>query len=628
MILASLGISRFANRVRIFLLGIVVVVLAMGLLHGALLRRAMEDIRSAFEASAEARALYLLEVQGPDRLRDQLERWHQDHSQQPRLGLRGSERSRGPVLEHQVLSPEGIVLAGPGWERGTYHVLTPAVEQSLRRAELVTLWPDDEAGADERLVVLVPVLKRDGAFLGASRFVFDAARVTASLDRYRWAFALQMVAVFFLLVLVLAFSQWLVRPLRLVERTTAGEPVAEGARDPTHFLLDTYRKMISDLQEKEEDLRRLRGEDRRRARSLAAINRAIVDSMPSGILVVGPDGRVTDTNAAALQILGRGGEVLVDRTIEDALEAWPELREAVAAGLEGRRDLPPLELRRSVEGRTRWLEADLSPLRGEEGGVVLVVSDRTELKEMERQVQRKEMLADLGELSAGVAHEFRNALGTILGYARMLERRGEGQEEARAIEEEVHALERVVRDFLRFADPTRLVLTDLDLAELLHALAGEAGREGVSVEVSGSLPVIRGDETLLRRTFRNLIRNAVESIPEGEEGGVEVHGEEREGRILVRIQDEGSGVAEEARSRLFQPFFTTKPGGTGLGLALVQKIVLSHNGEIHYRPAPGGGSIFEVSLPIQGRAAGDLAAPGAQGHGAGERSEKIEGRKG
>jgi len=611
--LAAEGIKNFANRVRIFLVGILLVLMAVGLLNGVLVRRTLQELREQFEGKVRAQAARALDGAGRGRLEADLLRWQRRPADLPRLPVSGAGLRERHLLALELLSPEGVMLAGNvtgEMTRSTnLYELAEGSEQALRRGEAVVHWPAGEGGRDDAVEVFTPVLGRDGAFLAVVRTAHDAAAVRGAVRKYRLVLWSQAAAFAALLVIGLAFARWLVRPLRLVERTTAGEEVSADD-DPTNFLLDTYRKVIADLHDKEEALRHLRGKERMRAQRLAALNRSIVDSLLSGVLVVGADGKVREANRLAARILGTGEAKGGD--YRRLLEGWPDLAGAVRDCLEEGTPVQRREFRAARQGEAVWIEVSVSPLRGEgEGGALVLVSDLTEIKALERRMQRREMLADLGELSAGVAHEFRNALGTILGYTRMLSRRGEGTEEAGAIEEEVHALERVVRDFLRFADPTRLVLTDIELESLLEEVAGEAGRPGVEVRIEGDLPRIRGDRTLLRRTFRNLLHNAVEAVPEGREGLVEVRGERREGRIRVKIRDNGEGIGGEARERLFQPFFTTKPGGTGLGLALVQKIVLSHNGDIRFDPAPGGGSIFTVTLPLQeepvgaGRETGD-----------------------
>jgi signal transduction histidine kinase len=235
----------------------------------------------------------------------------------------------------------------------------------------------------------------------------------------------------------------------------------------------------------------------------------------------------------------------------------------------------------------------------------------------------KENLAGLGEMSAGIAHEFRNSLATILGYARLIGRRAvtvggarsratEGSadcghvDHAGAIVREVESIGRVVEDFLRYARPAALHASQWDPRAVMAEVAAEAARDserpGVTIAIGGEWPgTIRADEGLLRQAFGNLLRNALEAIP-SESGLITVTGVLEEGGVQLRIEvaDSGIGIPSEVLARLFTPFVTTKQRGTGLGLALAQKAIVSHDGAITARNAESGGACFTVTLPVQG----------------------------
>jgi signal transduction histidine kinase len=248
-------------------------------------------------------------------------------------------------------------------------------------------------------------------------------------------------------------------------------------------------------------------------------------------------------------------------------------------------------------------------------GFALVLRERSRqlsetnrnLREAEAQVRRSERLAALGQLTAGLAHELRNPLGTIKGSADMLERNlPEGDPVARElagfISSEVDRTNSLVSRFLDFARPLQLRLAVADLAELLRQAAGAAARDaeaqGVRIEVRTPPILFDFDAELLERVFVNLIVNAVQASAPGSKVTVEsrVAGED----AVVEVADHGCGIEPDKLESIFNPFFTTKPSGTGLGLAIVSKIVSEHGGKIEVESISRGGSTFRVRLPRVG----------------------------
>jgi signal transduction histidine kinase len=265
------------------------------------------------------------------------------------------------------------------------------------------------------------------------------------------------------------------------------------------------------------------------------------------------------------------------------------------------REVVPYRLPR---GRTAHLGVTVSSPPGGGAGALCLFSDLTEIRGVQEKVLLKENLARLGELSAGIAHEFRNSLATILGYARLAAKTEGDAGNSSAIIREVQSLGRVVDEFLRYAGPARLQRAPIDLRLMVEGIATEVVRDGevVRVDVEGEWPAqVEGDETLLRQALNNLMRNAVEaSLSDGMEGRVIVKGRHDSGSAAIEILDSGPGFAPEVLSRLFTPFVTTKKLGTGLGMALAQKIVVSHDGTLEAANAEGGGARVTMTLPGAG----------------------------
>jgi two-component system sensor histidine kinase HydH len=233
------------------------------------------------------------------------------------------------------------------------------------------------------------------------------------------------------------------------------------------------------------------------------------------------------------------------------------------------------------------------------------------LKKAQAEARRAERLAALGQLSAGLAHEIRNPLGVIKGSAEILNQKlaasdALAKELSSYIFAEVNRLSGLVSRFLDFARPSQLVLRPLDLPPLLEkalkSVSEQQGTNRVTIkrDYASDLPRVMADEQLCDQVFTNLISNAWEAM--GEQGGelsIKVHpkhiglGDE----VVVEIEDTGPGIPADLREQIFNPFFTTKKSGVGLGLAIVTKIVDAHGGAVRVRSEAGHGACFQVSLP-------------------------------
>jgi len=349
---------------------------------------------------------------------------------------------------------------------------------------------------------------------------------------------------------------------------------------------------------------------RRVLRQTTALAAEVVAAMPAGLVLVGPDGRVAMANAAAEVLAGVGAGALAGRPARDILP--PGVLNATGSG-ERQMDIS------LGGGAPLALGVAVSAVRTDEGvpvGSLVLLRDLREVRRLEAEVRRREKLAAVGHLAAGVAHEIRNPLSSIRGYAAYFgDKFAPGSEDRQAAEvmiREVDRLNRVISELIEFSRPSDLKRRPVALAELAaHAerlTRPDAVARGVTVDLSGTAgaPEIMADPDRLSQALLNLCLNAIQAMPAG---GVMTlaAGLAPDGRAFLEVADNGPGIVPEHRDRIFDPYFTTKPQGTGLGLPLAHKIVAAHGGEIRVSAKPGGGTVMTVLLPV---AAGEDAEGG------------------
>jgi len=368
--------------------------------------------------------------------------------------------------------------------------------------------------------------------------------------------------------------------------------------------------VIQQLREQEKELERLHKIEKERAEQTERLSEEVTRNMPAGLLVVNATGIISSSNPAAEQVLGIRG--LGFRRYSEALGAASELTKLLAECLQTGK----IFRREEVEhvppaGDTRHLGVTISPIERGEGkisGAICLLTDLTELAALQQRMQLKENLAALGELSAGIAHEFKNALATISGYAQLIPEasQSESADYARRIVEQTRNITHVVAEFLKYARPLEIPDERVELEEVVQRAVAEVAQAipQVKIEREGAFGDVAGDEGLIRQALLNLARNAAEACAAADGGGhVVVRGEvipgEEAGAQRITVADNGPGIAAEALPKLFRPFFTTKTNGTGLGLAVVQKIILQHGGLVEVRNCAEGGAAFIVTLPLQ-----------------------------
>ncbi|MEZ6852701.1 ATP-binding protein [Halodesulfovibrio aestuarii] len=347
-------------------------------------------------------------------------------------------------------------------------------------------------------------------------------------------------------------------------------------------------------------------QSRRRMQSSEALANEVMYNLPDGLLVTDDEGRIAMLNDVALEQLNLTDGDVVGKLPSDVL---PECV-ARLVELTGGEVLSEIEVECLGEhGEIIPIGVSGSAVALDDGtaiGYVYLLRDLREVRRLEAEVRRKEKLAAVGSLAAGVAHEIRNPLSSIKGYATYFgsrfEEGSEDREAANIMVHEVERLNRVITDLISLSRPSDLRRTETDLNVLLKHCFGlikqDAATHNVVLDVvnDDTLPHLFVDPDRLSQAVLNICLNSFEAMPEG--GTLTVNLSHTEKLVTLAISDTGKGISKEDAVRIFEPYYTTKSQGTGLGLSIVLKIIEAHGGTIHVEPQEGAGAQFVIEIPV------------------------------
>ena len=350
----------------------------------------------------------------------------------------------------------------------------------------------------------------------------------------------------------------------------------------------------------------------------------ILGSLANGIVTVGLDGRVVTLNPAAELLTGFFKGEVSGRYCTESFAHTPVISDILMETLASRAPITGVNLTlRRRNGSAMPVEFSTAPLKGGEGkdlGVIGVFRDLTLVRRLESDLRRSDRLAALGTLAAGLAHEIKNPLTSLVTFSRHLERKFDDVHFRERFQSVVpHELERInaiVERLLELARPARMNVALVRLPGLLDRVAElyanqiEAQQIEVVREYARDVPPIQADQEGLYRVVVNLVANALDAMPAGgsltlragwSDGGSRLTPWRRRApdrRVLIEVEDTGDGIPASESDRIFNPFYTTKEGGTGIGLALAHKIVEDHGGTINFRSGRRPGTVFTVVLPL------------------------------
>jgi two-component system sensor histidine kinase PilS (NtrC family) len=382
----------------------------------------------------------------------------------------------------------------------------------------------------------------------------------------------------------------------------------------TSFLTENVRRAEAELEAQRGNLA-----------NLEVFHHDILQSISTGIATTDLDGRIISLNRAAVEILGRPEHELTGSPVESlGLLSRGDWRRAADSLFDGRRtDRIEAEIRRGQDvvpvgfGLSRLTDAS-----GVAVGTIVVFQDLTPWRRLQEELRVKDRMAAVGELAAGIAHEVGNPLAAISGSVQLLSAALPASDSQRKlldiILKESHRLDRTIKGFLRFARPKDRASSRFDVArllqenfELLRHSEEATGRHELEIDLDPPSALLNGDADQISQIFWNLARNALRAMPGG--GRLTLSGRLGEDCYRFSFRDTGHGMSEERRARIFQPFQSFFDGGTGIGMAIVYRIVQEHGGRLAVESREGLGTTITVELPLREVVVPTAAV--AEGHG-------------
>jgi two-component system sensor histidine kinase AtoS len=412
-----------------------------------------------------------------------------------------------------------------------------------------------------------------------------------------------------------------------ISRGELAQRIEPATSDEIGRLAAAFNHMAVELAERRRALEAAHGELQRQFIELADLKSYtdnILNSLTNGIVTVDFDGRVVTLNPAAELLTGFFKGEVVGRYCSEVFAHTPELSDILMETLASRAPITGVNVTlRRRNGSAVPIEFSTAALKGSEGkdvGVIGVFRDLTLVRQLESDLRRSDRLAALGSLAAGLAHEIKNPLTSLLTFSRHLERKFEDahfrEKFQNVVPRELERINAIVERLLELARPARMSVTLVRLPAILDSVVElyanqiEARQITVVREYARDVPPIQADQEGVYRVLVNLVANAIDAMPGGgrltlragwNEGGAPLPRWRRgapDRRVKIEVEDTGGGIPPSESDRIFNPFYTTKEGGTGIGLALAHKIVEDHGGTIHFRSGHAGGTTFTVVLAL------------------------------
>jgi signal transduction histidine kinase len=459
-------------------------------------------------------------------------------------------------------------------------------------------------GKNKKFEVTKPMVTGKQKLIGTVHVVMDTSFIERRLSQFlQTNLFVGLVAVLLTVLLAAFFSHLLSTPLNFisagVERMIRGEfsqPIRLDRRDEFGRVSSQLNEIGHRLEGNREEIDALRGNIGQ-----------IIKSLEEKLLLVSPRQEILLLSPSAAVLLNLEVEASLGKPLPSLLPTEHPLLELINTALGLRQDLTGVYL--NLPGSNRTIRTRVMPLeeKGENRGVLVVFQDVETVARLEDHLAYARKLAALSRVTSGVAHEVKNPLNAIVIHLELLKSRlgpeAAGAEKSlQIITQEIKRLDRVVRSFLNFTKPMEIALADVSLRGLLletiALLEAETSNAGIklAIEIPASLPHLRIDRDLIKQCLLNIAQNGCQAMPEG--GKLTISAAVQDSRAMIKIQDTGIGIPPENREKIFNLYYTTRENGSGIGLAMVFKIVQLHNGEITVESEVGHGSTFTMTFPV------------------------------
>lgn len=463
---------------------------------------------------------------------------------------------------------------------------------------------------NDKIAVLYPFKDASGVdWIGAFQKNASALKLVSTVVKYNYL--MQIAGLLGVLLIAYAYLKLTLNPFRKLASEARKAQVENDQQDESvEQIVETFKATIARLRENEEKLKEMYNNSQQRAQRLEQFNQYILESMSSGLIGIDMEGRIVHLNFSGRRILGFQEDQIDFDSFERTLKDFPQLCEVLNSVIREKEPVERLELQFTrKDGAEKIIGIVASPVYDHKCrlvGALLLLADLTEVRRLQQEIAFKEKMAAVGEMSAGLAHEMRNAMMAIFGYSKLLQKSTleeiQVREIAASIGTESENCEIMLKRFLTFARPAEFMTESLSLAEIGQSVAQKLEQIArnrlteIKVDFESEMPDFKGDRTAIDQILTNLLKNAVEAAPENGYVSLKIRHDSTLNRFLIEIEDNGPGIPEEYHQKVFSPFFTTKEQGTGLGLAIVKKLVSSMGGSVAIDPNKTEGCLVIVGL--------------------------------
>jgi len=446
-----------------------------------------------------------------------------------------------------------------------------------------------------------------------SKYVIAVSRRTDMISAITNAKrVLQIFSIIVGVVIILVIARLIknvIRPFGIladeVRKANRGEVIES---DDINEVIRSYERIISELKEKEAELRKLNELVTRKADHLEIYNNHVLRSIDTGIVTFDKNNRISTVNPAASRYLNIDQYEVVGQPYRKIFAGIPEISEGLHESIKEQSPIQYREIILTHEDRKKVLLFSIAALNdsnGENIGLVLILNDQTQFIEMQRELEHSRHLAVIGEMSGGLAHQLRNSIMAIVGFAKLISRKSSAEDPmyatANNLINEAHQAELLVARFLDYARPLHIApdnfaLSDF-LEEITEASASRYPHITITYDCDEYSEPLFADHLLLKQALGNIVDNACQAYA-GNCGTVTIQAHRRENSLIVTVSDSASGIPDDIHGQIFTPFFSGNPSGSGLGLPLAEKIIALHGGKISFESKSGFGTEFILEIPL------------------------------